>query len=476
VSLRDDSLTYLGHDVPEMTLQILSISDVENALDDPSRAARIAGLVGRERDEATLVVDSGDTLGPSVLGTETEGRAALALYDELDPDYCAFGNHDFDHGLDPLRTVVAEADPTWLCANLAPIDGDGPLFADEGVERWTVERVGDERIGLFGVTETDILAASGWDEEIELGDPVAAAGEAVAALQDRDVDRIVAVSHAGSADGTLRSELPLDAVLGGHTHERLAETVDGTATTKPGERGAVIARVELTDPPTADLVATDDAPAAASLVDRLRSIRSNLDLDDVVATVREPIPRARPDHFPESRIGNFVADAVRASADADVALVGGGRAGPPLSGEVTEADLYATTPMNTEMYAGPVDGETLLSAFEDGVREREGVPELTFHVSGARLRWERTADECRLVEATVDGDPVDPEATYRLASEAYSFFAPAFPSLSPDSATPVGRRWDALRSHVREAGLRTETDGRMVAVSDALADEALSLT
>lgn len=459
-----------------MTVTLLSVSDLENAVDEAERVGAVGGLIARERDDATLVVDCGDTLAPSLLGAETEGRVALALHDALAVDYCAFGNHDFDHGLDALREVVRGASATWLCANLEPIDEDRPLFADEGVRRWTVESVDGERVGLFGVTEPEILRASGWESELEIRDPAPAAREAVEALAAAAVDRIVAVSHLGRTDERLREELALDAVLGGHSHERVAETVAGTATTKPGERGEAVARVELADPPTASLLDTDDAPVALGLRDRLRATRRDLGLDEVVATVAEPIPRDRQNRVPESPLGNLVADAVRRAGDADLGLVGSLRSGPPLSGAVTEGDLRATVPMDNEIYVGPIEGDDLRALFEDAVVEHGGVPEVTVHVSGVRLRWERTGAECRLVDATVGGEPVDPDRTYRVASEAYTFWAPDFPTLDHEPASPVGHVQDALLEFVRTAGLPTETDGRMVAVSDALADDALSLT
>jgi len=150
------------------------------------------------------------------------------------------------------------------------------------------------------------------------------------------------------------------------------------------------------------------------------------------------------------------------------------RPGPPLSGTLSEGEVRAIAPMDNEIYAGPIDGADLRGLFRDGVREVDAVPEVVLHVSGAQLRWERTEAECRLVAATVDGAPIDPERTYRVASEAYTFWAPGFPSISHQDASPVGHVQDALLQHVRDEGLPRETEGRMVAVSDAV-DDALTL-
>jgi len=76
-------------------------------------------------------------------------------------------------------------------------------------------------------------------------------------------------------------------------------------------------------------------------------LREEAGLDEVVGHVADPIRRTESTAFRgESRIGNFVADAYRWAADADVGLQnsGGIRGGPPLVGDVSVADLVSVVP------------------------------------------------------------------------------------------------------------------------------------
>lgn len=459
-------------------MQLLALSDVENAVDDPERAARLSGLVDRERTERTLVIGCGDDLGPSLLSNETDGRALLALYEAVDPDYCTFGNHDFDQGPAALRGVVADAPATWLTANLVDGDSGEPIFAGAGVRRWAVETVDGERVGLFGLTDPETLASTAFPDRFEVCDPIPAARDAVDEIRTAEVDRIVAISHLGDPDDDLRAAVDVDAVLGGHTHARRAEVIDGTAMTRPGERGEAVARVRLGSEPTAELLETDAAPIDEALANRLRAERRDLGLDETVATADDPIPRTRSDRFPESTVGNLVADAVRTAADAEVAVVNPGllRAGPPLSGAVSEGDLRSIAPFENDVYVAPIDGAALRALFAERTRVRHDVPEVTVHVSGATLRWERTADSCRLRGASVDGEPIDPERTYRIASTSYPFYAPSFPQLDPDRATAVCGQGEAVVEYARSAGLPTGPEGRIVAEADALDGSGSSLS
>jgi hypothetical protein len=57
----------------------------------------------------TLVVHSGDFLGPSRVGTTTKGAAMVRMLNTLRLDYCVLGNHEFDYGEDVLWKRLEEA-------------------------------------------------------------------------------------------------------------------------------------------------------------------------------------------------------------------------------------------------------------------------------------------------------------------------------------------------------------------------------
>jgi 2',3'-cyclic-nucleotide 2'-phosphodiesterase (5'-nucleotidase family) len=165
-----------------VALRLLHYADLERAHDDPERLGRLAGLLVELRDEETVVTGGGDDTGPGVLSVVTEGRGSLAFFRAVDPDVETFGNHDFDHGHDPLLDVVAAFPGTWLCAN-AHVGGACVVW-DDAAGELREARVGGDLVdpaatyepatteffvahdGLFPkFGESDVVDTHGWQYE-----------------------------------------------------------------------------------------------------------------------------------------------------------------------------------------------------------------------------------------------------------------------------------------------------------------------
>jgi 2',3'-cyclic-nucleotide 2'-phosphodiesterase (5'-nucleotidase family) len=223
---------------------------------------------------------------------------------------------------------------------------------------------------------------------------------------------------------------------------------------------------------------TDPAPA---VVDRYREAFESAGLDDTVTTLSDAVRRRPADTYPESRVGNAVADAYRWVADADVAVCNAKmlRAGPPLSGEVTLGDLRSTTPFENEIWSTELSGRELRTLFGnlgDPAPVDTDVPEVFAHVSGARLRWRRVTEGIELANATVEGEPIDPSSAYEVAAPTFAFFNDIFAPLSNER--PHERhagQHEALAEYVRTEGLPETVDGRMAAVDPAGWEDARSL-
>lgn len=87
-------------------------------------------------------------------------------------------------------------------------------------------------------------------EDFEITDPIVAAEEAVAALRDRDVDHVIALSHTGDSDEDLAAAVDIDAILGCHLYSERIEHRHGTLLTRPGATGAVLLEATLSEPGT----------------------------------------------------------------------------------------------------------------------------------------------------------------------------------------------------------------------------------
>ncbi|MFB6094067.1 MAG: bifunctional UDP-sugar hydrolase/5'-nucleotidase [Halanaeroarchaeum sp.] len=451
-----------------MTLRLLHYSDLENAYDDPTHAGRIAGLIRAVRADDgpdPIVLGSGDDTAPGVLSLVTEGGQALDLYEAIAPDAETFGNHDFDYGLDRTREIVAASPQTWVAAN---VYRNGECFGrDAGVEPWTIVERGDSRLGVFGVLDDATPALSPAAESLSVVDPIAAAREATAALRDRGVDAVVALSHLGMGDEELATAVDVDAVLGGHVPSERVERIDDTVLTRPGSGGRVLIEVDPEDG-TVDRHPVAEAPVDSALRDRLADRLSGAGLDEVVGHVADPIERTERAVFRgESRIGNFVADAYRWAAGTDVGLQnsGGVRDGPPLVGDVTVADLVSVVPFQEPVSVAELTGRELRSVLAGAAEDDLQFAEPNWwhaHVSGATLVWDRENHE--LASVTVDGDPIDPAATYTLATTDYLFYSTdEFPALEERHRVgSLDTQYEVLADYARERGIDPSEDGRIV--------------
>ncbi|MFD1527243.1 bifunctional metallophosphatase/5'-nucleotidase [Halolamina salina] len=459
-------------------VRLLHYSDIENLFDDAERAGRFAGRIRELDGDDALVVGTGDNTAPGVVSLAASGRQVLDFADAVDTVADTFGNHDFDYGPDATREFVADSPFTWVSANAR--DENGERFgADEGVVPWTVAEADGERVGFFGLTDPATDSINPQAAPLTFTDPYEAAERAVAELREEGVDYVVALSHLGGGDDELARRVDVDAILGGHVHSVRTEHVDGTLCTRPGVNGHEFVEVELGDDgaeaargdggvaASARVVNPSNGPVHEELTDALERRREAAGLTETVATVAEPLERTDETTFGgESRIGNFVADAYRAAADADVGLQNGGgiREGPALAGEVTLADLVSVLPFEEPVVVVELTGRELLETFSeaDGAELDFGEPHWWHaHLSGASLRWDEKAGE--LLEARVDGEPIDPDRRYTVATAEYLLHSDhEFPTIEQrHRAGEVGIQHDVLADHARDGGLDVEVEGRL---------------
>lgn len=448
-----------------MSLRFLHYSDLENAYDRPGRVARLAGLVDSLRDETTVVAGSGDNTGPGVLALTEDGRQSLDFFGAVEPAVDTPGNHDFDHGYDGLRSIVADSPQTWVVAN-AKLEGN--RFGEAvGIRPWTIVERDDYRVGVTGVTTPATPEITPPAADLTVSDPVDAVADAVESLRERSVDVVAVLAHLAD-DEAIARRCDVDVILGGHVHSERAERVDGTVLTRPDAGGSYLYEVLIDGEETSvRRHEVADAPVDEGVAAALRDRTRRAGLDDPVGTVDRPIERTdEVTLHGECRIGNFVADAYRWATGADIGLqnAGGIRDGEPLAGTVTAADLVGIVPFEEPTVTAELSGAELRELCCEASGRRVGPGDADWwnaHFSGIEIIWDRTTDS--LVSARVDGDPLDPAARYTLATSAYLAETDyEFPSLDAEHVVAEGPvQYDVLVEYARETGISPSVDGRI---------------
>ncbi|RDI72743.1 bifunctional metallophosphatase/5'-nucleotidase [Halopelagius longus] len=456
--------------------RLLHYSDIENVYDDPARVARLAGRIRELDGEDALVCGSGDNTSPGVLPLVDRGRQALDFFDAVGTDVSTFGNHDFDYGPAAARSLVADAPQTWVSANVR--DEDGGRFAADHVTPYAVLEADGDSVGFFGVTDPATPSLNPMAADLAFADPYEAAERAVAAIRDEGADYVVALSHLGGGDDELARRVDVDVVLGGHVHSERRERVAGTLLLRPGVNGHAVYEVELGDD-GAEATRRETAGAApvAAVESRLRGRIEAAGLNEVVATVETPIERSdQAVHRGECRVGNFVADAYRWASGADVGLQnsGGIRDGPAISGEVTLKDCISLIPFEEPLVTVELTGRELTRVFSEcsSATVDFGEPDWWHgHVSGASFVLDE--ETAAVLEARVGGEPVDPDATYTVATSDYVLHSDhEFPTIEESHRVGEGDiLHDVLAEYARECGVSPEVEGRMRRVRGAPADD-----
>ncbi|MHB1846727.1 MAG: bifunctional metallophosphatase/5'-nucleotidase [Deltaproteobacteria bacterium] len=411
----------------------------------------------RAAGRPVLLVDGGDLFQGTLESNRSHGRAVIAAYDALHYDASALGNHEFDFGAEPpdrdllaaLRHRLAEATFPFLAANVVlKATGERPPWKNLAASR--LVREGPLRVGIVGLShpETPSLTLRQNVAALEFEEPVAAVIREAARLRKDGADLVVLVAHFGGACSELSGKgdesscdpkgridalvhaLPrgtVDVVVGGHTHQLMANWIDQVPVVEAGFGGRAFGWVTACALPAGGLdrqasvihppvpVLPGGAFLGAKVV-RDEAVSSVLApyLERVAAqegrrvgpVLKAPIVR---DYRALSPLGSLAAEALRRFAKADAALLnpGGLRADLP-AGALTYGALFRALPFENRAVVLRVKGKTLL-ALLDALSQGHGYPQ----VAGLTLEGPPGA----FTKATFeDGRPLEAERSYRLAT------------------------------------------------------------
>jgi 2',3'-cyclic-nucleotide 2'-phosphodiesterase (5'-nucleotidase family) len=166
-----------------------------------------------------------------------------------------------------------------------------------------------------------------------------------------------------------------------------------------------------------------DAEIAAVVQGYLDQLDEELGIEIGVTTTALDSRRASV-RSQETAIGNLIADAMRAAVDADIGITNGGgiRADREYAAgaALTRGDILAELPFGNKTVKLEVTGQQVLDALENGFSQVEQGAGRFPQVSGLTVTVDltRPAGE-RVVSANVGDAPLDPAATYTLATNDF---------------------------------------------------------
>lgn len=406
----------------------------------------------RATERNVLFLDAGDVFQGTLFFNQYRGLVDRYFMHRAGVRVMGVGNHEFDLGPEAFSAFMAEARFPIVSANI-DISREPKLAR---LRPYTVAQVGNQAIGVVGLTTPDTSVIANPGPTVGFTDPVKAAQDSINALLARGINKIIILSHLGYDQDIELAKKVVGAhvIVGGHSHTLLGQfphkelAPAGTYPTlvknpegrevlvvQAWEWGKVVGvlRLEFDDkglitryqgqPILVTPEITEDRFAAEAIKVYAQPIAA-LNLQVVAQTRVELVGERNVVRKRESNLSNLVADGMKwkaANAGAQLVLQNGGGVRVTLpTGPITVAKVYEVLPFGNTLVVMDLKGSEVVAALENGASQWEaGAGRFLSGVSGLRY----TIDLAQKVGSRVtrveilakDGSysPIDPNATYR---------------------------------------------------------------
>jgi 5'-nucleotidase / UDP-sugar diphosphatase len=419
---------------------LVLVNDIYKMGEEKGRGgfARLAGIVASERARSknVLVFHAGDTLSPSLMSGFDQGAHIIELLNVSKPDVFVPGNHEFDFGEAVYLKRMGEANFPIFAANLRGGDGS-PLPKHQDRALFDLGGIKLGVVGLALAATKKISAENNLVFALEM-DTLAAQTKA---LRAEGADFIVACAHTPiDMDYEIARSGLVDVLLSGHDHDLRIEYDGKAVMVESGEEGQFITAIDFEAMvvtregkravswrphfrPMDSAEATPD-PTALAIVERYEAeLAQQLDVE-IGKTAVELDSRTASLRGEETNMGDLIADAIRASTGADVAITNGGgiRANKlyPAGSAITRRDVLTELPFGNATALVEITGADIVAALENGLSQVENRQGRFPQVSGMVVTYDpRQPAGSRVVSVTIEGKPLDKLARYKVGSNDF---------------------------------------------------------
>jgi 5'-nucleotidase len=421
---------------------ILHVNDVYQFIPvDGGKSGGLARLLTLKKEALkenpnTIFTLGGDTLSPSVETRTYKGAQMIDAWNAVGIDYAVFGNHEFDIKTAELLQRMKESKFTWLGANVFDTKAN-KIFAD--TPPFVIREIGGVKIGLIGLLLPETKQTSSMEDSLTVRDFCDTAKELVPKMRAAGANAVVGLTHLFMAqDKKLAGCAEFDLILGGHEHTLLQSSSNGTPIFKMTADARELGKFSLNfDAKTKRLESIDwEVVPVNGEIAEAEEFKPVFDkYKDLLMKLAEPVgltgevldALSLSNRTKETNIGNFVADAYRKAAGADVALVNGGSIRADLTynpGTLTKRDVLSILPFNNPIVKIEISGKTLREVLEHGVArsaaDEDNEPGRFPQISGMSFKFDTTRPAgSRVTEILVGGKPLDEKKTYTLATSDF---------------------------------------------------------
>lgn len=469
-----------GADTEIKDIAVIYTNDVHCAVEKDEENSRlgyaaVAGFKDKLIEEGydVLLVDAGDAIQGEAIGTLSDGAYLVDIMGKVGYDAAVPGNHEFDYGMEQFLTLAETSEYEYISCNFVD------LTTNESVlPAYTILEAGGKKIAFVGICTPETITSStptyfqNENGEFVYGFGQDETGEKLYTLVQKAVDEaraegadyVIAIAHLGidavsgpwTSTAVIENTTGIDVVLDGHSHSVLHEE---KVSNKNGEK-VLLSSTGTKLNAVGQLLITEEGELSTQLISDITHTNSEVEdyigevtaefseiLNEVVATAEVDLviyePSTMEQEQPirivrnaETNLGDLCADAYRYVTGADIAMVnGGGVRDNILAGDVTYHDIINVNPFGNEICMVEATGQDILDALEMGARyvpEEDGsfqhVSGLTYEIhtdiensvkTDENDMFVEVSGEYRVQNVMIDGESLDLEKTYTVASHNY---------------------------------------------------------
>ena len=450
-------------------------ADSENSIIGYSKLAQLKEDMASTGTPVVLI-DAGDAVMGEPIGAVSKGGNIIDIMNLLPYDYAIPGNHEFDYGMDRFLALTEMAEFKYLSCNFKNLETDSLVLP-----AYDIKEIGGRKIAFIGVTTPATLSsstpASFMDDDMnyiygfcedKTGDALySQVQQTVTEVRKKGADYVVVIAHLGieaSCSPWMSTELienttGIDVLIDGHSHSTLSQETVKNALGEPvlltstGTKFANIGKLTISAEGTLSTELINESETAltesATLSEKIQAIESafNEELQQVVAhtdvdlVINDPLYEntdtpVRLVRITETNLGNLCADAYRGVTGAEIGFANGGGVRDSIkTGDITYKDIIKVNPFGNYICMVEATGQQIVDMLEFGACSLPAENGSFQQVSGMSFdidvsvpssvvvdeqgMFVEIAGEYRVKNVKVNGEDIDLNKTYTLASNDY---------------------------------------------------------
>lgn len=454
---------------------ILFTNDVHNEyLKNEGSSLGYASIAAYKKEleaqgHTVILVDCGDAIQGGIIGMLSKGQYIADIMEEVGYTIAIPGNHEFDFGMENFLSLANSVSYDYISCNFIDLKTNKTVL-----EPYKIIEIDGKKIAFIGISTPESLSKSApkyfQDEEgnfiyefcedttgTKLYNTIQKTiDEALA----NGADYIIALGHIGIDDSSapwrstdiISNTTCIDVFLDGHSHSEVISEIhknknnEDVLLSQTGSKLSTLGKLTISSDGDfkTELISDipNEDPDAKAFIDSISASFESMS-NEVVAKseinliTNDPITGNRIIRMKETNLGNLCADAYRTLLGADIAFINGGGIRAEInSGNITYGQIIAVNPYGNTLCMIEASGQQILDALEAGM-ENVGIGEdgSYLHVSGITFDVNTSIPssvkrnekgefisingEYRVSNVCVNGEPLDINKTYTLASHNY---------------------------------------------------------